>query len=448
MAIVQISQIQVRRGLQQDLPNLAAGEFGWSTDTRRLYIGNGVKEAPDYAPELGRTEILTQYSDFLATIPNYTFAGTTNSGYTSQTGASVLTPVTRTLQSVLDDIVNVRDFGTIGNGAQDEFDALDRAIRQIYASTLNDVENSRVQRTIKIPAGTYLISSPLIVPPNCTLVGDGKNNTIIVATTGAVLLTGDALFQTGASIGNLDAVKPKNIFISGIQFKTLAGSSSVVQIDSADNVVFDQVYFSAPTSVTNLVSTAGTTATTKAVTFNGCVFDGGVNGFNSTGTTVGVRITNSTFINNLTNGINISTHVTGVVSENNYFDVETNINGLTGNNYSYGDVVAGATADGGIYSGAAKHGTGQTVALAIGSNDIRTLANGTGMIDYTITNSSGKFRFGTLTYSNSNGVTVFTDEYTEPTASIGANLFASSDGSLSCTIASTATLRYDIKQFI
>lgn len=62
MAITQISQIQVRRGLNQDLPQLAAGELGWSTDTQQLYIGNGVTSAPDYAPSLGQTEILTQNS--------------------------------------------------------------------------------------------------------------------------------------------------------------------------------------------------------------------------------------------------------------------------------------------------------------------------------------------------------------------------------------------------
>ena len=60
MAIVQISQIQVRRGLNQDLPQLAAGEFGWSQDTRQLYIGNGT--TAEGAPVEGQTEILTQFS--------------------------------------------------------------------------------------------------------------------------------------------------------------------------------------------------------------------------------------------------------------------------------------------------------------------------------------------------------------------------------------------------
>lgn len=60
MAIVQISKIQNRRGLQQDLPQLASGEIGWSIDARKVYIGNGTLD--EGAPVEGRTEILTEFS--------------------------------------------------------------------------------------------------------------------------------------------------------------------------------------------------------------------------------------------------------------------------------------------------------------------------------------------------------------------------------------------------
>ena len=60
MAILQISKIQVRQGLQSDLPQLAGGEFGWSNDSRRLFIGNGTID--EGAPVLGNTEVLTEYS--------------------------------------------------------------------------------------------------------------------------------------------------------------------------------------------------------------------------------------------------------------------------------------------------------------------------------------------------------------------------------------------------
>jgi len=60
VAVIQISKIQVRRGLQENLPQLASGELGWSIDERRLYIGNGT--LAEGAPAVGVTEILTQFS--------------------------------------------------------------------------------------------------------------------------------------------------------------------------------------------------------------------------------------------------------------------------------------------------------------------------------------------------------------------------------------------------
>lgn len=63
MAIVQISQITNRKGLQENLPQLAGAEFGWSVDSRRLYIGNGTLE--EGAPEIGNTEILTEFSELI-----------------------------------------------------------------------------------------------------------------------------------------------------------------------------------------------------------------------------------------------------------------------------------------------------------------------------------------------------------------------------------------------
>jgi hypothetical protein len=63
MAVIQISKIQVRRGLQENLPQLASGEMGWSVDERRLYIGNGT--LVEGAPTVGVTEILTEYSNVI-----------------------------------------------------------------------------------------------------------------------------------------------------------------------------------------------------------------------------------------------------------------------------------------------------------------------------------------------------------------------------------------------
>jgi hypothetical protein len=61
VAIVQLSRITNRRGLQQDLPQLAPGELGWCVNTRLLFIGNG--DLQEGSPAIGNTEVLTEFSD-------------------------------------------------------------------------------------------------------------------------------------------------------------------------------------------------------------------------------------------------------------------------------------------------------------------------------------------------------------------------------------------------
>lgn len=68
MAIVQISRITHRRGLQQDLPQLAPGELGWCLDSRLLFIGNGTLE--EGSPAIGNTEVLTEFSNIKRIVEN------------------------------------------------------------------------------------------------------------------------------------------------------------------------------------------------------------------------------------------------------------------------------------------------------------------------------------------------------------------------------------------
>ena len=73
MAIVQVSRITNRKGLSENLPQLAGAEFGWVIDQRKLFIGNGT--ISEGAPAIGNTEILTQYSDIIAISSAYTYKG-------------------------------------------------------------------------------------------------------------------------------------------------------------------------------------------------------------------------------------------------------------------------------------------------------------------------------------------------------------------------------------
>ena len=104
MATVQISRIQHRQGLSENLPQLSGGEFGWSIDSRQLYIGNGT--IANGAPAIGNTEILTEFSDIVSLADTYTYKGEA-AGYTVKTGELTSTPITRTLQGKLDEFVSV-----------------------------------------------------------------------------------------------------------------------------------------------------------------------------------------------------------------------------------------------------------------------------------------------------------------------------------------------------
>ena len=76
MAIIQISRIQQRSGNLVDLPQLDDAEFGWATDTKRLFIG---KSTPDE-----NIEVLTSYSNISFSqidgsgIGNLSITGATN----------------------------------------------------------------------------------------------------------------------------------------------------------------------------------------------------------------------------------------------------------------------------------------------------------------------------------------------------------------------------------
>ncbi|MCX7592433.1 MAG: hypothetical protein N2235_01485 [Fischerella sp.] len=256
MAIVQISSIQHRRGLQQDLPQLASGELGWALDSRRLYIGNGTPE--EGAPVVGNTEILTEFSDILATLDTYTYKGE-DSGYIVQTGPSPLAPVVRGVQEKLDEFVTSRDFGAKGSGVVDDSDALNRALSQLYLYSA--ATEPKVRRTLIIPAGTYRLSAnSLRLLPNVKIKGAGKDRTIITQFNAALptVHIADSLGQIGTSplngIGTNDALMPGNVEVEGITF-VHATAGNIVDIESATNLLFVDCEFKGSQS-NPIVSTA------------------------------------------------------------------------------------------------------------------------------------------------------------------------------------------------
>jgi hypothetical protein len=253
MAVIQISRIQQRKGLLQDLPQLASAEFGWAVDARRLYIGNGT--IAEGAPVTGVTEILTQYSDILNISNNYTFKGA-DSGYTSQTGATALTPIQRTLQQKLDDIVDVRDFGAVGDGITDDTASIQRAIDEVYFGNFA-LSAFRLRRIIHFPAGTYVLSSSIKIPNYAYLQGEGKSRTTLQqnGTNTPVIEMKDSLGQSGASYGT-NGASPSNII--NLQDMTIqtAGSQDLLVLNASDTVEIRSIKFVGAT--TNSTSSSST----------------------------------------------------------------------------------------------------------------------------------------------------------------------------------------------
>jgi len=255
MAVEQVSQIQVRSGLLQDLGRLAKGEFGWALDELRLYIGNGTIQ--EGAPEEGNTEIITRPTllrilgggDDSGMLPNflYRFKGL-EGGYEAQTGPDTISPIKRRIQEKLDDVVNIKDFGAEGDGTTDDLDAIQRAIDQIY-DRYSLFTSEETRRVINFHPGLYTIYGELRIPPFCTLRGAGTNSVIIRQMSYAA----PGIFKTTNSRGVYDAtmydggMAPGPINFENITFEIKSSADKQIgYIDSASQVNFYKCRFVGP----------------------------------------------------------------------------------------------------------------------------------------------------------------------------------------------------------
>ena len=359
MAIVQISRVTQRKGLEEDLPQpLASAELGWAIDQRRLFIGNGT--LAEGAPVVGNTEILTEFSDILAVASAYTYQGDA-AGYTVQTGASAGSPVKQSLQSRLDSMAIVTDFGATGDGITDDTDAINRALYQLYCRQ----NNPQIRRSLFFPAGVYLVSDTILIPPYARLYGEGANSSIIrfsavrwfantayaadvlvkytdgdtddlyrskqlVPATGILITdtdywevvsslpeyvarTTDSLQQTGANIGTNGATAPRNIELQDLCFETtesandssLGNSHSLMLIEQAEQVSVISTNFLGPLTTAELtnaveemagITLAGTAARVCTnVTVDQCKIAGMTYGVLCDDATKGVVISNGWF---------------------------------------------------------------------------------------------------------------------------------------------------------
>jgi hypothetical protein len=347
VAIVQISRITARKGLQEDLPQpLAGAELGWAVDDRRLFIGNGALE--EGAPVVGNTEILTEFSDILSFAGQYTYKGEA-AGYTAQTGATPGSPITQSIQSRLDSYAVITDFGAVGDGSTDDTEAINRALYQLYCVQ----NNTAIRRSLFFPAGTYIVSDTIKIPPYAKLYGEGADSSIIsfsvqnwtantayaqgvlvyyvptttyyrsiapVPATGIVISnalywaaeslpsyvvqTADSLQQTGVNIATNGATPPKNIDVSGMAIFTNQLNDGLL-IENAQQCFFDSINIIGPLIQTELTTSVDDTlamdwASTPSlpcqhVNFNNCRFSGFTYAINTEQQINGAVISDSQF---------------------------------------------------------------------------------------------------------------------------------------------------------
>jgi hypothetical protein len=398
LAIVQISRITQRKGLQENLPQLAGAEFGWSIDERRLYIGNGTLE--DGAPVIGNTEILTEFSDVLSVLPNYTYRGEA-AGYTVQTGPSAGDSVALTLQTWLDQWCTITDFGGVGDGVTDNTDAINRALFEIYCRSTNPA----IRRGIFFPAGVYMVTGTILVPPYAYLYGEGINSSIIrMAAANStvdpyVVRTADSLQQTGANIGLNGATAPRDITIAAMAFESLDPTLNIMLAQNMANLQCTQVRLVGPLTQVELTGAADDTAGVRIastvgsvcndLSFDQCYFGGTTWAVNTdqqvqgalvqnskldtlyqgvvlgTGTVInggatGFRLLNNLFDNIFAEGVLIGQVSLNSTAHNIFYDVGNHFNGVanpasaivsfeSGNNVSISDMFARSDANATVY---------------------------------------------------------------------------------------------------
>lgn len=242
MAVIQISRVQVRRGktLQTGFPQLASGEFGWSVDQQELYIGNGA--VSEGAPAVGNTRIITEHDSnfFLVASPSYIYQNSP-SGPTVQTGPNNDPYISRYIQNKLDDRVNLRDFGAVGDGVADDTGALQRAV----------IHSGKFKKVLDLNEGTFRVTSEVLIPPYAELRGAGPNKTVLLNSTTS------SIFRTvGADLnGNIVSIAsaartPQNINIYGLTFvSTLTNAQPMLKMDSVKHSFVQNCEFRGNTAI-------------------------------------------------------------------------------------------------------------------------------------------------------------------------------------------------------
>jgi hypothetical protein len=282
VAVVQISKIQIRRGLKSTgVPQLSSAELAWAVDTQELYIGNG--SVAEGAPYVGNTKVLTEHDNILELASSYQYASD---------DPSITEAVNRSLQSKTDEYVSVADFGAVGDGSTDCVTAFETAFTQLFRNA-----DTNYRKVLRVPNGEYLFLSDLEIPSNVILEGETQD--------GAILNFGDHNIRLITSTGDdltlfSSTNRPQHIKISNL---TISRTTGQTVLTGATNTELNKVKFLGEyqlgDTVSNIVtepaavfwenSLSGTRVTD--ISFINCVFEA-----NSIGVKCSQSITDDTYI--------------------------------------------------------------------------------------------------------------------------------------------------------
>lgn len=228
MAVVQISKIQVRRGLKNNnngIPQLSSGEIAWAIDSQELFIGNG--SVAEGAPYVGNTKIVTENDNLLELAASYQY-GRNVSGISLSTS--------RSLQNKLDEYVSVADFGAVNDGSTDSTQAFENAFTQLFRST-----NTDLRKVLIVPNGEYLFTQTLNIPSNVILRGETEQNTFL-------RFGGNSVFfitEDGDELADFTSSNiPNNVQISNLTLDFAGGQMNLsgLQNSKFENVTFESNY--------------------------------------------------------------------------------------------------------------------------------------------------------------------------------------------------------------
>jgi hypothetical protein len=341
MAILEIAKIQVRRGEENvtGIPQLDPGEFGWAQDTEKLYIGKRISEG---ATSDDNTRILTENDKFsivdelggvLRSLLGPRDAGASTATYRYRALDPHINSTITTIAIKLDNTVSLTDYDvTASYFPVDITDKLRNAVNDLFRnSDYNDWQRTDARRKLVIPAGNYLLSSTVELPPYTYLVGEGQEITILSSTdpTTAMFKTVDAMgnfFETENMLDGPKRAREVTLESMTLQYRDAPPDSSTPSLVYLDNVLnarvedvtFRTALVSTETTTYGLVNggggitirgtgggfESGDANLCENININRCRFDSLYTAIDVSGSVVRTVVTNS-ILNNLDRGVKL-----------------------------------------------------------------------------------------------------------------------------------------------